>query len=389
MAFQGPLVGWVADHRRHHAYTDRDGDPHTPHGASGRVLATWRGALHAHAGWLFRHDPTDADRYARDVLADADLRRISALFPLWCVLSLALPFGAGWLLGGSLGAAGSALLWAGVVRIAVLHQVTWSINSLCHLVGRRPHATKDHSTNLALLSVVSMGESFHNNHHAFPGRPATVWTEGSGTPRPCSSRSSDGWGGPPTCTAAIAGPRRPPVGLASSVDGMALRRYSELRGRRMRLDEAVLERFVMSRPGFQYLRHVAPRIDRVVIPRTGGRLSSAGRDKVGLLTTVGARSGERRTQPLVFVDDGDGLLAIGSNYGQAPHPAWSHNLLAHPECEVEFRGPPTPHRAELLTGPDRDRAWATAVDFYAGYANYAAACAPREIRLFRLRPTAA
>ena len=110
---------------------------------------------------------------------------------------------------------------------------------------------------------------------------------------------------------------------------------------------------------------------------------------MGLLTTVGARSGERRTQPLVFVDDGDGLLAIGSNYGQAPHPAWSHNLLAHPECEVEFRGPPTPHRAELLTGPDRDRAWATAVDFYAGYANYAAACAPREIRLFRLRPTAA
>jgi deazaflavin-dependent oxidoreductase (nitroreductase family) len=171
---------------------------------------------------------------------------------------------------------------------------------------------------------------------------------------------------------------------------VAVRRYSELRGRKLRLDEVVLERFVMSRVGYQYLRHLAPRIDKAVIPRTGGRLSSAGRNKVGLLTTVGARSGERRTQPLAFIpagpDDDDGLLAIGSNYGQAHHPAWSHNLLAHPDCEVEFRGPPAPYRAELLTGADRAAAWARAVDFYGGYANYAAAAAPREIRVFRLRP---
>ena len=169
---------------------------------------------------------------------------------------------------------------------------------------------------------------------------------------------------------------------------MALRRHSELRGRKLRRSEVVLEQFVMSRLGYQYLRHVAPRIDKVVIPRTGGKLSSTGLNKVGLLTSIGAKSGQRRTQPLAFIDDGDGLLAIGSNYGQAHHPAWSHNLLAHPECEVEFRGPPAPYRAELRTGDEHERAWSTIVDFYAGYAKYAASAAPREIRVFRLRPGA-
>jgi stearoyl-CoA desaturase (delta-9 desaturase) len=168
MAYQGPIVGWVADHRRHHAFTDRPGDPHTPHGHRGQILGTWRGGLHAHPGWLFRHDPTDIGRYARDIAADRDLRRINALFPLWCVLSLGLPFAAGWVLGGTLTAGTSALLWAGIVRIAVLHQITWSINSICHLFGRRPYDTNDRSTNVAVLSIASMGESFHNNHHAFP-----------------------------------------------------------------------------------------------------------------------------------------------------------------------------------------------------------------------------
>lgn len=175
MAFQGPLVGWVADHRRHHAFTDRPGDPHSPWPGparpGGRATGRLTAALHAHVGWLFRHDPSDPRRYAADVLRDPDLRRISALFPLWCVVSLALPFGLGWLLGGSFADASSALLWAGLVRVAVLHQVTWSINSLCHLVGRRPHDTDDHSTNVAALSVISMGESFHNHHHAFPRSP--------------------------------------------------------------------------------------------------------------------------------------------------------------------------------------------------------------------------
>lgn len=168
---------------------------------------------------------------------------------------------------------------------------------------------------------------------------------------------------------------------------MALRRHSDLRGRALRIDEALLERFAMSRAGYRFLLHVAPRIDRLLIPRTGGRLSSTGVDKVGLVTTTGARSGQRRTHPLVLIDDGQGLLAIGSNYGRTSHPAWSHNLLAHPDCEVEFRGPPAPHRAELLDGPERAAAWATAVDFYAGYERYRTTAAPRQIRVFRLRPT--
>jgi deazaflavin-dependent oxidoreductase (nitroreductase family) len=170
---------------------------------------------------------------------------------------------------------------------------------------------------------------------------------------------------------------------------VSFRRESPIRGRRLRLDEALMERFATSPAGYQYLIHLAPRIDKVLIPRTNGRLSSVGVDTAGLVTTTGAKSGQPRTHPLTLIDDGDGLLAIGSNYGRANHPAWSTNLLAHPECTVEFLGPPAQYRAELLTGEARASAWATAVDFYAGYEGYRTRCAPREIRVFRLRPIAA
>lgn len=170
---------------------------------------------------------------------------------------------------------------------------------------------------------------------------------------------------------------------------MSLRRESPIRGRRLRLDEALVERALMSPAGYQFLLKVAPRIDKVVIPRTHGRLSSAGIDRVGLVTTTGAKSGLPRTQPLVLIDDSDGLLAIGSNYGRPPHPAWSINLLAQPECTVEFKGRPAQYRAELLSGDARASAWAVATDFYAGYERYRVSCAPREIRVFRLRPVAA
>jgi len=156
----------------------------------------------------------------------------------------------------------------------------------------------------------------------------------------------------------------------------------------MRVDEVALERFAMSSAGYQFLMHVAPRIDRVLIPRTNGRLSSMGVGKVGLVTTVGAKSGERRTQPLVLLRSGGDLLAIGSNYGRPPHPSWSYNLLGNPDCEVQFGGPRRPYRAELLSGEARSQAWTTAVDFYAGYERYRSACAPREIRVFRLHPSA-
>jgi deazaflavin-dependent oxidoreductase (nitroreductase family) len=167
---------------------------------------------------------------------------------------------------------------------------------------------------------------------------------------------------------------------------MTWRRYSEFRGRRLRPDEVLLERFAMSPLGYRFLRDVAPVIDKRVIPRTNGRLSSTGVDKVGILTAIGAKSGQRRTQPVVMVPDGAGLLVIGSNYGRPPHPAWAHNLLAHPECEVTFGGTSGPYVATLLSGEERAAAWGLAVDFYAGYAAYARTCAPREIRVFRLTP---
>lgn len=157
----------------------------------------------------------------------------------------------------------------------------------------------------------------------------------------------------------------------------------------MRWHEALFERFAMSRVGYQFGVRLAPHLDRVLIPRTNGRLSVFGIDTVGLVTTTGAKSGQRRTQPLVLIEDRDGLLAIASNYGREKHPAWSANLLAHPDCLVEFKGPPRQYRAELLTGDARSSAWATAVDVYAGYENYRTRCAPRQIRIFRLRPAAA
>jgi deazaflavin-dependent oxidoreductase (nitroreductase family) len=170
---------------------------------------------------------------------------------------------------------------------------------------------------------------------------------------------------------------------------MVLRRESPIRRRRLRLDEALIERALMSPAGYRFLLHIAPRVDKVLIPPTRGRLSSMGIGRVGLVTTTGAKSGLPRTQPLTLIDDSDGLLAIGSNYGRPPHPAWSANLISHPECTVEFMAPPAQYRGELLTGDARAAAWAVATDFYAGYERYRASCAPREIRIFRLRPIAA
>jgi len=163
MAFEGGPIGWVADHRRHHVFSDLDGDPHSPHG-----MTPLRGLWHAHLGWLFNHEPTSWERHAKDLMADRDIVVMNALFPMWCVVSLAIPFVLGWILGGSLWAALTALLWAGGVRVFLVHHVTWSVNSLCHVYGRRPFVTTDHSTNVAALAVVTMGESWHNGHHAVP-----------------------------------------------------------------------------------------------------------------------------------------------------------------------------------------------------------------------------
>jgi stearoyl-CoA desaturase (Delta-9 desaturase) len=168
MTYEGGPIGWVAHHRRHHVFSDTADDPHSPQHHGGGLGGQLKGLGHAHVGWLFTARSTSARRHAADLLADRDIVVMNALFPLWCVVSLALPFGLGWLLGGTFGAALSALLWAGLVRVCVLHHVTWSINSWCHMFGRRPFATKDRSSNVAALAVLSMGESWHNGHHAFP-----------------------------------------------------------------------------------------------------------------------------------------------------------------------------------------------------------------------------
>ncbi len=168
MALEGSVVSWVANHRRHHTFSDRDGDPHSPHRYGDGPMAQARGFLHAHVGWLFASNPASAERFAPDLLADRDIVLIGQLFPLLALTSLAIPFGLGWLLGGTVSSGLTALLWGGIARMALLHHVTWSVNSVCHVFGRRPFTTKDRSTNFAPLAVLSFGESWHNLHHAFP-----------------------------------------------------------------------------------------------------------------------------------------------------------------------------------------------------------------------------
>jgi stearoyl-CoA desaturase (delta-9 desaturase) len=170
MAIEGPLIEWASTHRKHHRFSDRSGDPHSPHVDHG---AGWSGALrglaHAHLGWIFRgKDMANPRRYAKDLLDDRDLRFISRTFPLWAATGLALPFGLGVTLTGSLVGGFTGLLWGGVVRVFLVHHATFSINSLCHCFGRRPFATGDESRNLAWLAPLSLGEAWHNNHHAFP-----------------------------------------------------------------------------------------------------------------------------------------------------------------------------------------------------------------------------
>ena len=169
-AIEGPVIAWVADHRKHHRFSDRAGDPHSPHleqghGWSGVV----RGLLHAHVGWLFIHtDRAKRSRYVPDLLADPVVSWVDRTFLVWAAAGLVAAFGLGCLFGGSLRDGLTGLLWGGAVRILVLHHVTYSVNSLCHFFGDRRFKTGDQSRNLAWLAPLSLGEAWHNNHHAFP-----------------------------------------------------------------------------------------------------------------------------------------------------------------------------------------------------------------------------
>jgi len=169
-AVEGPVIEWVAYHRRHHAFSDQEGDPHSPHVGHG---SGWRGAarglFHAHVGWvLFSDIEADEDRYAPDLLKDRTLRFIDRTFILWVVVGLAFAFGLGVALTGTIAGGLTGLLWGGAVRIFFVHHVTFSINSLCHFFGKRTFDTDDESRNLAWLAPFTFGEAWHNNHHAFP-----------------------------------------------------------------------------------------------------------------------------------------------------------------------------------------------------------------------------
>jgi len=168
MAIEGSVVSWVANHRLHHVNSDKAGDPHSPHTSGSGLFGQVRGFMHAHVGWLFKADAADTERYAADLLRDKDVVMVSKLFPVFALSSLALPFAIGALLSLSWVGGLTAFIWAGLIRMALLHHVTWSVNSICHMFGRRPFKTTDQSRNVAVLAVISMGESWHNLHHALP-----------------------------------------------------------------------------------------------------------------------------------------------------------------------------------------------------------------------------
>jgi len=168
IGFQGSVVHWVADHRRHHAFSDREGDPHSPWRFGESAAGMTKGFVYAHIGWLFERDETNAARFAPDLLADRAIRRVDSFFPAIAALSLLGPALIGGLWSWSWQGALTALFWAGLVRVSFLHHITWSTNSVCHMVGERPFTARDKSANFWPLAILSAGESWHNLHHADP-----------------------------------------------------------------------------------------------------------------------------------------------------------------------------------------------------------------------------
>lgn len=170
MAIQGPLTQWVTDHRRHHAFSDKDGDPHSPHGVREGLFGGLRGILHAHMGWLFTTKGMERGRmYGRDLYEDRLIRTIDRLYMVWVALSLGIPFAVGYAWDGTLRGGLMGLVWGGLVRIFLFQHMTWAVNSICHTFGRRPYDTSDESRNNWVIALPTFGEGWHNNHHAFPG----------------------------------------------------------------------------------------------------------------------------------------------------------------------------------------------------------------------------
>ncbi|MBV8304320.1 MAG: acyl-CoA desaturase [Acidimicrobiia bacterium] len=185
-AVEGGVVGWVANHRRHHAFADRDGDPHSPTFEGSGARTVIGGLWHAHIGWLFK--PTFVESaFAKDIRSDRDLRTVDRLFPVLAAASFLAPFALGWVLTGTVSGGLVTFLWAGVLRIFVLHHVTWSINSICHTFGARPWATRDRSTNVALLAPLSFGDPIAEHPSSqFPGHKSKRWHGEAASGRLCA-----------------------------------------------------------------------------------------------------------------------------------------------------------------------------------------------------------
>ncbi|MBD2534576.1 acyl-CoA desaturase [Nostoc flagelliforme FACHB-838] len=168
MAAQGPIIFWVATHRRHHQYSDLPGDPHSPRlyedGIRGHLLGLW----HAHVGWLFDSDVTNSVLFAKDLLPDIAIARVNRLYLIWVILGLAIPAVLGGILTGTSIGAFQGFMWGGIVRIFLAHNATWSLNSITHVFGRRSFDSHDYSRNIGWLAILTVGEGWHNNHHAFP-----------------------------------------------------------------------------------------------------------------------------------------------------------------------------------------------------------------------------
>ena len=171
MTIQGPVTQWVTDHRKHHALSDQEGDPHSPHaGHGGGIWASVKGFAHAHVGWLFRTKGMErGEHYGRDLYEDRVVRTVDRLYALWVVLTFGLPFAVGYLAGGLSWELGlQALVWGGLVRIFVYQHATFAVNSVCHMFGRRSYRSRDESRNNWVVAALTFGEGWHNNHHAFP-----------------------------------------------------------------------------------------------------------------------------------------------------------------------------------------------------------------------------
>jgi stearoyl-CoA desaturase (Delta-9 desaturase) len=168
MAAQGPVLFWVASHRRHHAFSDTENDCHSPrmHGAS--LAGQLKGLWHAHFGWMLKGEITNVPMFAKDLLQDSVVTTLNRYYNLWVLLGLVIPAAIGAIAPGGWAGAMEGLLWGGLFRIFFVHQITWALNSLNHVFGVRRYASNDHSRNIGWLALLTLGEGWHNNHHAYP-----------------------------------------------------------------------------------------------------------------------------------------------------------------------------------------------------------------------------